>query len=403
MNATHTVAGSAQCADTEALELDEDENAIQPGDAASVVPPKYQSHSQASGQQKIYLSASPLNVRRQIERLASRLRDPRFDFLFRPGRWLPSTTGEIDADLDKLMFEWLGDRPVTILDLSGIPSSVLQELIGVLLRVIYDALFWSRNLSEGGRETPLLLVMEEAHTYLSESSMGSAGMAVQRIVKEGRKYGIGAMIVSQRPSEIASSILSQCGTFFAMRMGNSRDRGQVRSTVTDDVESLMNDLPILRTGEAIIVGEAVHLPVRTLIDRPAKDRRPDSVDPLVFMPFDPDEGPEGPGGWNRARETSDYADVLQVWRQQDPTSPRSVREHVDEEEQEWKDSQLIQATFAEVGYDPASATLEVLFRSGAIYQYFDVPEHVYDALIGAASVGRFLNEDIKGAYRYARQ
>ena len=89
-----------------------------------------------------------------------------------------------------------GEQPISILDLSGIPASVLTDLVGILLRVIYDALFWGRDLMEGGRERPLLLVLEEAHAYLSQGDEGPAAKAVRRIVKEGRKYGIGAMIVS---------------------------------------------------------------------------------------------------------------------------------------------------------------------------------------------------------------
>lgn len=195
---------------------------------------------------------------------------------------VPSPTfGDLDAqpeeDLDRLLFEWIGgEKPVAILDLSGVPVSILTDLIGVLLRLLFDALFWARHLPEGGRSRPLLVVLEEAHAYLSASNEGTASMAARRIVKEGRKYGLGAMIVSQRPSEIGATILSQCGTMFAMRPANASDRSQVTGTVMDSLEGLFNMLPALRTGEAIVVGEAVHLPLRALIDAPALNRRPDS-------------------------------------------------------------------------------------------------------------------------------
>ena len=185
----------------------------------------------------------------------------------------------------------------------------------MLLRVIYDALFWGRNLAEGGRERPLLLVLEEAHAYLGQGDDGPAAKAVRRIAKEGRKYGIGAMIVSQRPAEIDSTILSQCGTIFAMRLANSADRSHVTSAASDNLEGLFSMLPILRTGEAIIVGEAVHLPVRALINPPAANRRPDSADPVIFQTA-------GPGGWNRTKEPQNYKDVVSVWRRQNPRSPR---------------------------------------------------------------------------------
>lgn len=210
-----------------------------------------------------------------------------------------------------------GEQPISILDLSGIPASVLTDLVGILLRVIYDALFWGRDLMEGGRERPLLLVLEEAHAYLSQGDEGPAAKAVRRIVKEGRKYGIGAMIVSQRPSEIDTTILSQCGTIFAMRLANSTDRSHVKGAVTDNLEGLFDMLPILRTGEAIIVGEAVHLPIRTLIDPPAPNRRPDSADPLIY-------NEAGEGGWDRPRAKSDYGELVAVWRKQMPRSERIV-------------------------------------------------------------------------------
>jgi hypothetical protein len=224
-------------------------------------------------------------------------------------------TGEPKEDLDLLLEQWIGGpMPISILDLSGIPPSILNNLVGVLLRIIYDALFWARQLSEGGRERPLLVVLEEAHSYIGKEHTGNAAAAVRRIVKEGRKYGIGAMIVSQRPAEVDATVLSQCGTTFAMRLTNTVDRNHVLGAVSDNLEGLLSMLPVLRTGEAIIVGEAVHLPVRAVLDSPAKNRRPDSSDPVIYDDI-------GPGGWNRKREKNKYSEVVTVWRKQDPRSP----------------------------------------------------------------------------------
>jgi len=318
VHATHYQPGTGQSQATEALDTDSNGQPTQPGDALTVVAPKYRTQSQASGDKKIYLSASTLNITRQLQALASRLRDPRFDFLFRPGPWLPAVDGRTDQDLDSLLRDWIGGtQPITILDLSNVPYSILTHLIGVLLRIIYDALFWSRDLSEGGRERPLLVVLEEAHAYLTSVAGGSAAENVRRIVKEGRKYGIGAMVVSQRPSEIDPTILSQCGTFIAMRLSNTVDRSQVTSAATDNLEGLFAMLPALRIGEAVVVGEAVRLPIRALISAPPEGMRPDSEDPLVF-------DDRGPGGWNRSREPSDFAEVVRAWRQQDRRSSKLV-------------------------------------------------------------------------------
>jgi hypothetical protein len=142
---------------------------------------------------------------------------------------------------------------------------------------------------------------------------------VRRIAKEGRKYGMGMMVVSQRPSEIDPTILSQCGTIFAMRLANETDRSQVAGAASDNLKGLFEMLPVLRTGEAIIVGEAVSLPIRTVIDPPSKERRPDSADPRVAVRRNlQDGGFEGPGGWNQKRDQPDYAAVVRQWRKQSP-------------------------------------------------------------------------------------
>jgi len=315
MVATHTVSGG-QTLQTQAFLEDINGIPVEIGNALQVIPPRYKPQSQVAP--RIYLSHSTSNFRRPLEGLASKLRDPRFNFLFRPGDWFPGLDGQPVKDLDSLLEEWLGGpMPISILDLSGVPTPILNELVGVLLRIIYDALFWSRYVSEGGRERPLLIVLEEAHAYLARGEGSPAALAVRRIVKEGRKYGMGALIVSQRPSEIDATILSQCGTLFAMRLSNSSDRAHVTSAVTDNLEGLLSMLPALRVGEAIVVGEAVRLPVRTQLDPPENGRRPDSSDPLVY-----DE--DGPGGWNRANGPADYSEVVRMWRQQDPKSPKII-------------------------------------------------------------------------------
>jgi len=148
--------------------------------------------------------------------------------MFNPGEWNPDANGHSKADLDALLAQWLcAKRPITVLDLSGVPASVLDDLVGALLRVLFDAVFWGRQLQQGGRQRPLLVVLEEAHVYLGakgkdgkESRSGRAASAARRIAKEGRKYGVGLMLVSQRPSEIDSTVLSQCGTMVALRLTN---------------------------------------------------------------------------------------------------------------------------------------------------------------------------------------
>ena len=277
----------------------------EPGDAETLSPPKYKKH--AMGSVGPFLNTEALGIQRPLKLLRSRLLDRRYDFLLHPGPWEPDLGGKPERDLDSLLRGWLGgEKPVTILDLSGVPSSVLERLVGSILRVVYEALFWSREKTEGGIERPLLVVMEEAHRYLSEKSGRLASEMVQRIVKEGRKYGVGAMIVSQRPSEVNETILSQCGTFFALRLSNPADRARVQGTLPDGIAGLLDVLPILRTGEAVVTGEAAKLPMRCRVTLPASEFRPRSEDPAVSTK------------WRLRRRKEGYQRVVASWRAQRP-------------------------------------------------------------------------------------
>jgi hypothetical protein len=317
--------GGAQDERVPAYVLGPDGQPVQTGDAMNVIPPQFRTvKTTGAAADRVQHANEGIGIRQQVATLAAKLKDARFAFMFRPGDWLPDLNGTTQADLDSLLLDWVGGpNPISVLDLSGIPASVLDDLIGALLRILYDALFWARRLPEGGRERPLLVVLEEAHAYLGSASespatSGAAASAVRRIAKEGRKYGVGIMIVSQRPSEIDPTILAQCGTLFAMRLANDRDRGHITAAASDNLKGLFDMLPILRTGEAIIVGEAVSLPVRTLIDVPVKERRPDSEDPRVVVRGSlQGDGFEGPGGWNQKRDNPDYAAVVRQWRKQD--------------------------------------------------------------------------------------
>lgn len=299
--------------------LGTDGQPVQKGDALTVTPPLYRTvKTTGPASERVQHGRDESIPKRSLSILASKLKDPRLAFLFNPDQWMPNFHGGTDKDIDSLLEAWIGgSNPISILDLSGIPSSILNDLIGALLRILYDSIFWARDLPEGGRERPLLIVLEEAHAYLAKENSGSAAVAVRRIAKEGRKYGVGMMIVSQRPSEIDTTILSQCGTIFALRLANDTDRGHISGAASDNLKGLFDMLPVLRTGEAIIVGEAVSLPVRTLITPPPINRRPDSFDPTVAMRRSVD-GFHGPSGWNQPRDPSNYPAMMRQWRAQTP-------------------------------------------------------------------------------------
>ncbi|MBU4275080.1 ATP-binding protein [Patescibacteria group bacterium] len=198
-----------------------------------------------------------------LDGIRRRLKDSCYNFLFLPGDWEPDLNGKVKKDLDDLLFMWLGDeKPVTILDLSGIPSEIVASISGALLNTVYDALFWGQNTKVGGKQQPLLIVLEEAHNYLKAGESSISSRTVQNIAKEGRKYGVGLLLVTQRPSELDETVLSQCGTMIALRMNNSKDRGHIKSAVQDELQTMVDLLPSLRTGEGLISGEAVKIPSR---------------------------------------------------------------------------------------------------------------------------------------------
>ncbi len=163
-------------------------------------------------------------------------------------------------------------KPITIMDLSAVPSEITNVVVSLLCRLVFDFALWS--LRE--EQIPTLLVCEEAHRYIPRDQ--GAGFeptrrAISRIAQEGRKYGVSLCLVTQRPSEVSESILSQCSTVFALRMNTEKDQEYVRRTLPDDAGGLLKALPALRQQEAIVVGEGVTHPMRLrFLDLPAAQR-----------------------------------------------------------------------------------------------------------------------------------
>lgn len=234
---------------------------IQIGDADKLKSNLYQPASAGGGSP--FLNNQAKGILGFLDSVRNRLNDSSYNFLFNPGDFTPNLQGKIQLDIDNLFIDWLGNPlPITILDLSGIPSEIMSSISGTLLKIIYDGLFWGVNTKVGGKNQPLLIVLEEAHSYLKAGEDSISSRTVQMIAKEGRKYGVGLLLVTQRPSELDETVLSQCGTMIALRMNNSKDRGHIRSAVQDELQSMVDLLPSLRTGEALISGEAVKIPSR---------------------------------------------------------------------------------------------------------------------------------------------
>ena len=200
-------------------------------------------------------------------RLEAVRRDARFSFMF-GGVALRDNMKEI---LSRIFRIPVSGKPITIIDLSAVPSEILNVVVSVLCRMTFDFAVWS------DRAIPITLVCEEAHRYApQDSTLGfePTKRALSRIAKEGRKYGVSLCVVSQRPSELATDILSQCNTIFALRMSNQKDQEFVRATMRDSARGLLNFLPSLRNAEAIAVGEGVPIPVRLCFDDLPEHARP---------------------------------------------------------------------------------------------------------------------------------
>jgi DNA helicase HerA-like ATPase len=240
-----------------------------------------------------------------LDSIRVRLKDSRYNFLLYPDRFSPDLSGKVAEDISNLLFEWLGgEKPITILDLSGIPSEIMSSISGTLLKIVFDALFWGQNLSNGGKQQPLLIVLEEAHTYLKSGENSISSRTVQSIAKEGRKYGVGLALVTQRPSELDETVLSQCGTIIALRMNNTKDRSHIRSAIQDELQTMVDLLPSLRTGEGIVSGEGVKIPSRIQFYK--LPDAPKSADPKVSEMWMKD----------RSATIDDYVKLLSLWRNQ---------------------------------------------------------------------------------------
>ena len=210
-------------------------------------------------------------LKTKIEELKS---DPRYAFMF-SGLMVSDNMAPFISRLFRLP---TNGKPISIVDLSGVPSDILTTVVAVLSRLVFDYAIWSRHEAQ----QPILLVCEEAHRYIPSDRV-TTGAAVrkilERIAKEGRKYGVSLGLITQRPSDLAEGVLSQCGTIIAMRLNNDRDQAYVRNAMPEGARGFLDSIPALRNRECIICGEGVSIPIRVRLDDLAPELRPASEDP----------------------------------------------------------------------------------------------------------------------------
>jgi uncharacterized protein len=204
---------------------------------------------------------------RFISRLDAKLDDRRYGFMFTP----PAKANNYDWLANQIvrLLGSNGGKGIKIIDFSEVPSDVLPVVTGTLARLLYDVQFWMDPL----KRTPVTLLCDEAHLYLpvredADAVQRQALGAFERIAKEGRKYGFSLLVVSQRPSDVSKTILSQCNNFLSLRLTNDTDQAVIKRLMPDSLAGLTSILPLLDTGEALMLGDAVLLPSRIKLDKP---------------------------------------------------------------------------------------------------------------------------------------
>jgi len=209
---------------------------------------------------------------RFVRRLETKRNDERLAFLLAPKK--ADDTEYLTSDLELIIRTFIGYQDgsktnLTIVDLAGMPFEETSIVVSLISRLLFDFSFYFRAIKGANEEAPLLVVYEEAHKYIPNSKLAkytSARTAIERIAKEGRKYGISLMIVSQRPSEISDTIFSQCNNFVVMRLTNPSDQSYVTRLLPDTISNVTDNLPALEAREAILIGEAVNVPAVIMVD-----------------------------------------------------------------------------------------------------------------------------------------
>ena len=214
-----------------------------------------------------------------ITRLRTKMDDKKYGFVFNE-----KDTTQADY-LNQFAARIMGNDKyrIKVIDLSEVPSDMLAIIIGIVTRIIYDIQFWMTP-AKGEVRHPLVLVCDEAHIYMSNDMSKMKAVEkksleiFEKIAKEGRKYGIGLLIVSQRPAELNTTIMSQCNNIVSLKVTNDRDKSAVAAMLTDSLVGIVEMLPNLDVGECVVVGDAIMLPSKIILDKPKEKPKSATID-----------------------------------------------------------------------------------------------------------------------------
>lgn len=256
-------------------------------------------------------SKGPLNgdFDRFLLRLETKLHDKRLKFLIEPktSDGKPYQTNDFEYIM-KQFLGYLDKSNVTVIDLSGIPFEVLSITVSLMSRLVFDFCFHYSKLKHTEallNDIPVMIVCEEAHNYVPRTGgaeYNSSKKSLERIAKEGRKYGLSLMVVSQRPSEVSETIFAQCNNFISLRLTNNDDQNYIKKLMPDNTNAIADILPNLGQGDCIIVGDAVLMPAIVKLEKPCPEPSSQTVQFYTEWQYD----------WKDVT----FADIIKRWRKE---------------------------------------------------------------------------------------
>ncbi|MCY8175749.1 ATP-binding protein [Bacillus inaquosorum] len=247
---------------------------------------------------------------RFLSRLEAKLSDKRLNFLLKPKKEDGSTY--LTDDFEEIMKQFLGylnKSNITIVDLSGVPFEVLSITVSLISRLVFDFSFHYSKIQHEKQllnNIPVMIVCEEAHNYIPRTGgaeYNSSKKSIERISKEGRKYGISLMVVSQRPSEVSETVFAQCNNFVALRLTNQNDQKYIKSLLPDSTKGIGEILPNLGIGESIIVGDSVVMPTIVKMEKPNPEPKSQSVN------FKKE--------WDLSWKEVTFSEIIRRWRKEE--------------------------------------------------------------------------------------
>ena len=213
-----------------------------------------------------------------ITRLQTKMDDKKYGFVF--NEQYTQDSRYLNKFISEIMER---NQHIKVIDLSEIPSDMLPTVIGIITRLVYDIQFWMTPKKSETRH-PLAFICDEAHLYMPRDTTKLKAVEkksleiFEKISKEGRKYGVSLIVVSQRPAELNATIISQCNNIIALKIVNDRDKAAVATMLTDSLVGLVETLPNLDVGECLVIGDAIKLPTKIILDKPKEEPKSATID-----------------------------------------------------------------------------------------------------------------------------